>query len=396
MGFEPTTTTLARWRSTGLSYARLKDRTERRPNSSQNIKRFLKMNFISEEFTQSPPSAHGETPSLISPISTSSVGLLMEPQICVLGNESSKIPPTAIVIFGATGDLTHRKIVPAIYHLERDGQLSEGCAIIGYARRPKTDDEFRADLRKVLGDVSRTKTVDEEVWNRLARRVYYQQGDLNDLKGYEGLVRRLQSLPESGLFQKSYLFYLATAPEYFGVISSLLSQVNLAPHPDVLHHRRLIVEKPFGKDLISAQKLNRDLHQYFPEDTIFRIDHYLGKETVQNLLYFRFGNSIYEPLWNRRYIDHVQITVAEKLEVGTRGGYYDGAGALRDMLQNHIFQLLTLIAMEPPASLNAAAIHAEKVKVLQSIAMPTDEELLAQSVRAQYSAGNIDGRAIPA
>ena len=337
-------------------------------------------------------------PKRIIPVAESGRGwpTAMEAQPCVLENEAAKVPPTSIVIFGATGDLTHRKIIPAIYHLEKEGRLDAGCAIIGYARRPKTDDEFRAELRQALGEVSRSKPVDETIWRRLANRIYYQQVDLLDEQGYQQLAARLQALPESARFGQTHLFYLATAPEYFGPIAERLARAGLTPLPGSPAPRRLIVEKPFGRDLSSAQELNRILHTHFPEDSIFRIDHYLGKETVQNLLYFRFGNSIYEPLWNRRYIDHVQITVAEKLEVGRRGGYYDSAGALRDMLQNHIFQLLTLIAMEPPASLRAAAIHAEKLKVLQSIALPAEDELLARSVRAQYAAGAIDGRPIPA
>ncbi len=315
---------------------------------------------------------------------------------CVLGADNPKASPTAVVIFGATGDLTQRKIIPAFYHLAKNDRLTEGCAIIGYARRPKTDEEFREELKQALDQFSHTKPVDNKVWARLAAHIYYQQGDLEDPKDYQKLAKRLGELPESKIFGNNYLFYLATAPNYFGVIAENLGKANLAPDRNSKGTRRLVIEKPFGEDTASAQQLNETLHLFFPEKNIFRIDHYLGKETVQNLLYFRFGNSIYEPLWNRRYIDHVQITVAEKIGVGERGGYYDHAGASRDMLQNHLLQLLTLIAMEPPASLEAESIRDEKVKVLRSIPTLSAEEFNKKSVRAQYGGGIVDGKSVSA
>ena len=272
---------------------------------------------------------------------------------------SVKVLPTAIVIFGATGDLTQRKIVPAFYHLLKNGKLPEGCAIVGYARRPKTDEEFRAELKAGLDQFSHTKPVDDKIWSRLVPHIYYQQGDLAEEAGYHLLAQKLKNLPESKMYEGNHLFYMATAPNYFGGIAENLFKAGLAPNKDSKDVRRLIIEKPFGEDLASAQNLNHELHRFFPEKSIFRIDHYLGKETVQNLLYFRFGNAIFEPLWNRRYIDHVQITVAEQVGVEGRGGYYDVAGAARDMVQNHLTQLLSLIAMEPPASLDAESIRDE-------------------------------------
>ncbi len=315
--------------------------------------------------------------------------------VCILEPEVQKAPATAVVIFGATGDLTHRKIIPAFYHLVKNGRLADGFAVIGFARRPKTNEEFRGELTESVEKFSHTQPVDANALTRLLSHVYYQQGDLGDPHAYENLSFMLKNLPESGVFQNRHLFYMATAPTYFETIAENLARADLAYDEHSTGVSRVIVEKPFGEDLKSAMHLNQTLQRFFPEQNIYRIDHYLGKETVQNLLYFRFGNSIYEPLWNRRYIDHVQITVAEKVGVGERGGYYDASGAARDMLQNHLFQLLTLIAMEPPASLEAEAIRDEKVKVLKSIPLATTEALLAKSVRAQYSAGSVDGKAFP-
>jgi glucose-6-phosphate 1-dehydrogenase len=306
-----------------------------------------------------------------------------------------KLPPTAAVIFGATGDLTHRKIIPAFYHLAKNNLLPDDFAIIGFARRPKTDDEFRQDLAAALQKYSHTKPVDEEVWKKLAAHIYYFQGELDQADSYKRLGEKLNQLPESAKINGNYLFYLATSPEYFGPAAQNLAAAGLASQQDGVR-RRLIVEKPFGEDLESARQLNKTLQAAFAERDIFRIDHYLGKETVQNLIYFRFANAIYEPLWNRLYIDHVQITVAEQVGVESRGGYYDHAGATRDMLQNHMFQLFTLTAMEPPASLDAESIRDEKVKVLRSIPTPSAEFLQANTVRAQYGGGYINGKAIPA
>ena len=313
----------------------------------------------------------------------------------MISSAPTKVPPTAAVIFGATGDLTHRKIIPAFYHLAKNNLLPDDFAIIGFARRPKSDEEFRKDLGEALLKFSHTKPVDDVIWKKLAERIYYFQGELDDPEAYKRLAEKLKSLPQSAKIGENYLFYLATSPEFFGPAAQNLAAAGLASQTDGTR-RRLIVEKPFGTDLKSAQELNRDLQSAFAESDIFRIDHYLGKETVQNLIYFRFANSIYEPLWNRLYIDHVQITVAEQVGVEGRGGYYDHAGASRDMLQNHIFQLFTLTAMEPPASLDAESIRDEKVKVLRSIPTPSLDFLQKNVVRAQYGGGFIGSKTIPA
>jgi glucose-6-phosphate 1-dehydrogenase len=313
----------------------------------------------------------------------------------MISKTQQRVPPTATVIFGATGDLTHRKIIPAFYHLAKNNLLPDDFAIVGFARRPKTDEEFRKDLGDALQKFSHTKPIDEAVWRKLAEHIYYFQGELDDPEAYKKLAGYLKSLPESPKIGENYLFYLATSPNYFGQAAQNLAAAGLASQHDGTR-RRLIVEKPFGEDLQSAQELNHTLQSAFAEADIFRIDHYLGKETVQNLIYFRFANSIYEPLWNRLYIDHVQITVAEQVGVEGRGGYYDQAGASRDMLQNHLFQLLTLTAMEPPASLDAESIRDEKVKVLRSIPTPSLDFLQKNVVRAQYGGGFIGSKAIPA
>jgi len=324
-----------------------------------------------------------------------SIAILDSPCPPLISSAPPKLPPTVAVIFGATGDLTHRKIIPAFYHLAKNHLLPDDFAIIGFARRPKSDEEFRQDLGEALRKFSHTKPVDEEVWKKLAARIYYFQGELDDPEAYRRLADKLKLLSESAKTGENYLFYLATSPEYFGPAARNLAAAGLASSHDGVR-RRLIVEKPFGKDLKSAQELNHTLQAAFAESDIYRIDHYLGKETVQNLMYFRFANAIYEPLWNRRYIDHVQITVAEQVGVESRGGYYDHAGASRDMLQNHLFQLFTLTAMEPPASLDAESIRDEKVKVLRSIATPSLDFLQKNVVRAQYGGGYINDKAIPA
>ncbi len=313
----------------------------------------------------------------------------------MISSTPPKMQPIAAVIFGATGDLTHRKIVPAFYHLAKNNLLPEGSAIIGFARRPKSDEEFRKDLGEALQNFSHTKPVDEAVWNKLAQHIYYFQGELDDAEAYKKLSEKLQGLPEAKEINGNYLFYLATAPEFFGPAAENLKAAGLASASDGVK-RRLIVEKPFGHDLASAKELNKTLQASFAERDIFRIDHYLGKETVQNLIYFRFGNSIFEPIWNRLYIDHVQITVAEQMGVESRGGYYDHAGATRDMMQNHMFQLFTLTSMEAPASLDAESIRDEKVKVLRSIPTPSLEFLQKNTVRAQYGGGFINGKPVPA
>ncbi len=306
------------------------------------------------------------------------------------------IEPCTVVIFGASGDLTSRKLIPALYHLALEGALPTPYRIIGFARREKTDEVFRSELRSALDQFSRTKPVQPEVWDRFAANLFYCQADISDPTGYQKLATMIRSSEHEKLRQ-NLLFYLATNPSQFGEIATNLSAADLLHKEDGGRiPERLVVEKPFGHDLESARALNAELVRYAHERQIFRIDHYLGKETVQNILTFRFSNGIFERLWNRETIDHVQITVAEKIGVGSRGGYYEESGAMRDMVQNHVLQVLSLVAMEPPVSLEAEAVRDEKVKLLKSIRPLTPSDLSKNVVRGQYFAGEIDGDARPA
>jgi len=315
---------------------------------------------------------------------------------CRLEFGRKAVEPCAIVIFGASGDLTARKLIPAFYHLCREKQLPTPFRIIGFARREKTDEAWRQELRAALEQFSRTKPIDDAVWVEFATNVSYCQGDISDPSAYKKLADRLASFSNDKL-RRNLLFYLATSPSQFGEVVEHLHQTGLlrkevASEPD----QRVVVEKPFGHDLASAHKLNAELTRFAHEKQIFRIDHYLGKETVQNILMFRFSNSIFEQLWNRQSVDHVQITVSEKLGVGTRGGYYEEAGALRDMVQNHLLQVLSLVAMEPPVTLEAESIRDEKVKLLKSIRPMLASQVDANVVRGQYTAGEMDGQPRPA
>jgi len=315
---------------------------------------------------------------------------------CRLGGGRRQVQPCTIVIFGASGDLTSRKLIPALYHLFKEKQLPDPFRIIGFARRDKTDDSWREELHDALERFSRTKPVDQEVWAEFASRVFYHRGDLGDNTSYESLKERVQ---EGGNEQlaNNLLFYLAVSPSQFSeAVAQLSASGLLRKAEDGAHWQRVVVEKPFGHDGVSAQKLNDSLIQYAHERQIYRIDHYLGKETVQNIMVFRFSNAIFEELWTRRSIDHIQITVSEKLGVGSRGGYYEEAGALRDMVQNHLLQVLSLIAMEPPVSLDDEAIRDEKVKLLQSIRPMSEEDVARRVVRGQYFAGVVDGDMRPA
>ncbi len=306
------------------------------------------------------------------------------------------VEPCTVVIFGASGDLTSRKLIPALYHLALEKLMPQPFRIVGFARREKSDDSFREELRQALDRFSRTKPVVEDVWNAFAQNISYCQADISDPEGYARLKSILASYPDEKL-RRNLLFYLATSPSQFGDVTAQLSNAGLLHKENGMGTpERIVVEKPFGHDFESAEQLNGELTRYAHEQQIFRIDHYLGKETVQNILMFRFSNGIFERLWNREAIDHVQITVSEKLGVGLRGGYYEEAGALRDMVQNHLLQVLSLVAMEPPVSLEAECIRDEKVKLLKSIRPMTPAQVMENVVRGQYFAGEVDGEMRPA
>ena len=309
-------------------------------------------------------------------------------------NKSHVSPPCILVIFGAAGDLTKRKLVPALYNLRKDNLLPESFAIIGVARAEMNDEEFRRRLRDEMNEFA-TEKIESEVWDWIAQRLFYLSGDFNDDQTFANLKDALEKIDREHDTLGNYCFYLATAPQYFAPVIQKLGAAGLTKEGKD-HWRRVVIEKPFGSDLKSAQKLNRDISRVLKEDQIFRIDHYLGKETVQNILIFRFGNGIFEPIWNRSYIDCVQITAAERVGVEQRGGYYEQAGALRDMVPNHLLQLVTLTAMEPPVSFKANAVRDEQAKVLHAVQCPSPEEAARRIVRGQYDAGMIDGESVPA
>ncbi|MEZ0267529.1 MAG: glucose-6-phosphate dehydrogenase, partial [Phycisphaerae bacterium] len=303
----------------------------------------------------------------------------------------STAPPCAIVIFGASGDLAQRKLIPAIYEMARENLLNENSYVVGFARSPMTDEQYRKESEEAVNKFARTKPVDAAVLRKVVDRLHYFQGeDYGSADAHQKLAEKLTELDTKyGNDEKNRLFYLSTPPNTFEPIITRLGEraVNPQYNPEA-RFKRLIIEKPFGYDLPSAKALNKLIHTYFDESQVFRIDHYLGKETVQNLMVMRFANSIFEPIWNYKYIDHVQITVSESLGVGSRGGYYDRSGALRDMVQNHIFQLMALVAMEPPAALDAVSIRDEKTKVYKSIRPIRPDQVDHYTVRGQYSAGS--------
>lgn len=293
----------------------------------------------------------------------------------------------AIVIFGVTGDLARRKLLPGLYENAKNGRLPDPFYIIGFARRPWSHEKMRDVLREGVYEFGRIQPIDDAVLEKLLDKSFYVESTFEDQAGYQDLDRVLQKI---GV--KNTLFYLSTPPGMYSTIVKNIGQSKLEGCPE--GWRRIVVEKPFGRDLETALSLDHELHAVFKEDQIYRMDHYLGKETVQNILAFRFGNGIFEPLWNRKYIDHIQIAMAETEGVGTRAGYYDNAGVVRDVFQNHLLQLLTLTAMEAPALFNAKAVRDEKVKVLKSINNISGEQAIKNTFRAQYVSGNIDGQRV--
>jgi glucose-6-phosphate 1-dehydrogenase len=302
------------------------------------------------------------------------------------------VEPCTIVILGASGDLTARKLIPALYQLFREGQLPKPVHLVGFARREKTTAAWRAELRAALDQFSRTRPVEDAAWTAFAENLAYCQGDLTAPEAFGRLRAHLDTL-RPAVLRRRLVFYLAVAPSQFGGVVQQLHSAGLlesAAGPNAW--QRVVIEKPFGHDLASARGLNMELTRYAQERQIFRIDHYLGKETVQNIMMFRFSNALFEQVWHRQCVDHVQITVSEKLGVGNRGAFYEEVGALRDIVQNHLLQVLALVAMEPPVNLEAEAIRDEKVKLFKAIRLLHPSQVPDQVVRGQYAAGAIDGQ----
>lgn len=305
----------------------------------------------------------------------------------------SKVPePCILVIFGATGDLTARKLIPALYNLAREDQLPSHFACVGFARRPKDHVQFREEMMSAVKQYSRTRGIDPKLWNVFENQLYYHQSEFDSDEGYESLGLFLNTLDEKLGTKGNRVYYLSTQPSFFPTVVEKLHTHSLIYPTDQIKDKwsRVVIEKPFGEDTTSALKLQKELVQHLDESQIYRIDHYLGKETVQNILIFRFGNSIFESLWNNKHVDNIQITVAEEIGIGTRGRFWEEAGMLRDIVQNHVMQLLTLVAMEPPTNMYANAIHNEKVKVLEAIRPFPLDRMEDFAVRGQYGKGLIE------
>lgn len=308
------------------------------------------------------------------------------------GRSARNIDPCILVIFGATGDLTGRKLAPAIYNLGREGLLPPNFACVGFARRDKTHETFRAELKASVSSFSRVKPIDEAFWKNFQEQIFYHSSEFDEDAGYERLADFLKQLDTRFATRGNRVFYLSVQPKFFPLIIEKLRKHGLISDPHQKERwTRVIIEKPFGHDVESATELQKNISEHLDESQIYRIDHYLGKETVQNLLVFRFANSIFESLWNYKHIDHVQITVAEEIGIGTRGHFFEEEGLLRDIVQNHMMQLLSHVAMEPPVNLSARAIQDEKVKVLQSIRPFTKTDFETNVVRGQYGPGFING-----
>jgi glucose-6-phosphate 1-dehydrogenase len=301
--------------------------------------------------------------------------------------------PVMLVVFGASGDLSNRKLIPALYHLAYQNLLPPNFSILGFARTKYTDEEFRELAREGVKEYG-LNGIDDHIWHWFSQGLFYQSGSYDDLASFKKLAERVEEIEKTRPTNGNHVYYLATPPSVFEPITTLIHEVGLC-RGDMEGMQRIIIEKPFGHDLASARALNQHLLKLFREEQIYRIDHYLGKETVQNILVFRFGNGIFEPIWNRNYIDHVQITVAEALGIEDRGGYYDKSGAIRDMLQNHMMQILALTAMEPPFAFEPEAVRDQKVNVLRAIRPIDPAQVNDWVVRAQYASGGSDGKEIP-
>src|SRR5918994_2982695 len=310
----------------------------------------------------------------------------------VEGLERLPIHPTTLVIFGGTGDLAHRKLLPAIYNLAHEGALPERFNLIAVSRSEMDNDEYRRAARESIQEHSR-RPPDPQVLEKLLEQVRYVAGTFDEGAVFAHLTEELAKFDEEAGIPFNRIFYLSTAPSFFSLIVKKLGEHGLGDHDEA--DVRVVIEKPFGTRLTEAQELNREVLSVLDESQVYRIDHYLGKETVQNILAFRFANGLFEPIWNRNYIDYVQITAAEDIGIGSRAGYYDKSGALRDLVQNHMLQLLTLLCMEPPVTFSADDVRDEKVKVLHAIPAPTPETTPQMAVRAQYTAGMAEGKDVP-
>jgi glucose-6-phosphate 1-dehydrogenase len=307
-------------------------------------------------------------------------------------NAAIKSQPTVFVIFGGTGDLNSRKLAPAIYNLYLEGWLPEQFALIGTGRTKLSDEDFQGRMLKDINEFSRTGKVADDKWQGFGPHVRYQAADVQNADTYRDFAKLIKGYEKEWKTPANVIYYLAVAPNFFPIIAENLAKAGLTEDTE---RTRIVIEKPFGHDLDSAKELNALLGRIFQEKQIYRIDHYLGKETVQNIMAFRFANAIMEPLWNREHIEHVQISVTENLGVGERTGYYDGSGALRDMIQNHLLQLLCIIAMEPPVRFSAEEVRDRKVDVLRAMRRFTPETVREQAVRGQYGAGWLEGQQVP-
>ena len=301
--------------------------------------------------------------------------------------------PCAIVLFGASGDLARRKIFPALFDLASHNCLAPSFRLLGFARSPMTDDAFRESSSEFLPKPGADSAANDSFRNEFVQRLHYLTGQYDDPASYQNLAARLEELDREGQLGGNRLFYLSVPPEIYAPVIEQLGKANLAKPRDEKSWTRIIIEKPFGRDAKSARELNQRVRNVFEESQIYRIDHYLGKETVQNVLAFRFSNGIFEPIWNRNYVDHIQITAAETLGVERRAAFYETAGALRDMVQSHVLQLTSLVSLEPPSAFEATAVRNEKIKVLQSIRPFTRDTIWRDVVRGQYGPGTIDGKA---